>query len=360
MELGLFSLLPQRDICKPVGEVYGETLDLIGLAEEIGFDTAWLTEHHFGNYCMCPSPLMLASHVAARTTRIRLGMAVLVLPLYHPMRLLEEIGMVDQLSGGRLVLGYGSGYQAFEFERFGLDLKDNWAITHEILDILEMGMAEGRVAYEGKHFTVPEAGIGVPVMQTPRPPVFIAGNEPGYLARAARSGYTPIVTVGGGGLDALLGVRSHIEKHFAGAGHTGPLPFAINRTVYVTDDKADARDAAERVLYTMRLVMAFRAHTEEIRGIEVLPKPFENEPPVETILENLPIGDAESCAEKIAHEVKATGAGHFSMFCQFGGLDHGRARRSLERIGGEVLPLVDRALGGLKAFGPAAARTAGL
>ncbi|MBT7646203.1 MAG: LLM class flavin-dependent oxidoreductase, partial [Rhodospirillaceae bacterium] len=144
MELGIFSLMPQRDVSKPTAEIYKETIDLIQLAEEIGFDTAWLTEHHFGNYCMCPSPLMLASHVAARTTRIKMGLAVLVLPLYHPLRLLEEIGMVDQLSDGRLVIGYGSGYQAFEFERFGHDLGENWAITHEIMDILEMGMAEGR------------------------------------------------------------------------------------------------------------------------------------------------------------------------------------------------------------------------
>ncbi len=352
MELGLFSLMPQRDVSKPVGEIYKETIDLIRLAEDIGFDTAWLTEHHFGNYCMCPSPLMLASHVAARTTKIKMGMAVLVLPLYHPMRLLEEIGMVDQLSDGRLVIGFGSGYQAFEFERFGLDLADNWSITHETMDILEMGMAEGRVAYDGKHFQIPETSIGTPILQKPRPAVFAAGNEPGYLARAARAGYTPFVTVGGNGMDALLGVRGHIEKNFAEAGHKSPLPFAINRSIYVTDDKDDARDAAERVLYTARLVMAFRGRYEQLNGTEVLPQPFKDEPTLDTILKNLPFGDPESCAEKLAAEIKATGACHYSMFAQFGGMDHKRARRSLERIGSEVLPLVDKALGGAKTFGP--------
>lgn len=350
MQLGLFSLLPQRDTNKPVGEVFNETIDLIGLAEDIGFDTAWLTEHHFGNYCMCPSPLMLASHVAARTRRINLGLAVLVLPLYHPMRLLEEIGMVDQLSGGRLVLGFGSGYQAYEFERFGLDLADNWAITHEIMDILEMGMAEGRVAYQGKHFKIPEAAIGVPVLQKPRPPVFIAGNEPAYLARSARAGYVPIVTVGGAGAEALTAVRNHIAEHYTKAGHVGTLPIGVNRTVFVTDDKAEAREAAERVLYTARLVMAFRSRNEKLAGIEVIPQPYKDEPSLDTILGNLPIGGPELCAERIARDVTSTGASHYSMFCQFGGLDHGRARRSLERIGGEVLPLLDKALGGLKAY----------
>ena len=352
MELGLFSLQTQRDVSKPIKEVYDETIDLIRLAEDIGFDTAWLTEHHFGNYSMCPSPLVMASNLAALTTRIKLGMAVLVLPLYNPLRVLEEIGMVDQLSDGRLVIGYGSGYQAFEFERFGLDLADNWAITHETMDILEMGLAEGRVAYDGKYYQIPEAPIGIPVLQKPRPQVFTAGNEPAYLARAAKAGYIPIVTVGGNGTEALIAVRSHIAKNFAQAGHTGPLPFAINRSVYVTDSKDDARDVAERVLYTARLVMAFRGGYEKLNGIEVIPQPYENEPDLDTIMGNLPIGDPETCAEQISAEIKATGACHYSMFVQFGGLDHKRARRSLERIGAEVLPLVDKAVGGLKEFGP--------
>ena len=351
MELGLFSLMPQRDVSKTVGEIYKETIDLIELAEDIGFDTAWLTEHHFGNYCMCPSPLMLASHVAARTTRIKMGLAVLVLPLYHPMRLLEEIGMVDQLSDGRLVIGYGSGYQAMEFERFGQDLKENWALTNEIMDILEMGIAEGRVAYEGNYFQIPETVIGTPVLQKPSPAVFTAGNHPDYLTRAAKAGYTPIVTVSGAGTDALLGVHGHVKKTFEKAGHTGPLPFAMNRTIFVTDDKADARFAAEQSRYTARLAMAFRGQYEKLEGLEFIPQPYEGEPSLETILENLPIGDPESCAEKMIKEIKATGACHYSMFIQQGGMDHKRARRSLERIGAEVLPIVDKALGGIKEFG---------
>jgi len=301
---------------------------------------------------MCPSPLLLASNLASRTTRIKLGMAVLVLPLYHPLRLLEEIGMVDQLSNGRLVIGFGSGYQVEEFERFGRDLKDNWEITYEMMDIIEMGMAEGRVAYDGKYFQIPETLIGTPVLQRPRPAVFLAGGMPEYLQRGARAGYTPLVTVGSADTAALMGVRGHVEKNYIEAGHTGPLPFAVNRTFYVTDDKDDARDAAERARYTARLAMAFRGQYVTFNGIEAIAQPYKDEPSLDTILENLPLGDPESCAEKMVKDIKATGASHYSMFCQFGGMDHKRARRSLERIGAEVLPLVDKALGGIKEFGP--------
>ena len=352
MELGLFSLMPQRDVSKPVSEIYDETIDLIGLAEAIGFDTAWLTEHHFSNYCSCPSPLMLASNLAARTSTIKLGMAVLVLPLYHPLRLLEEIGMVDQLSNGRLVVGFGSGYQVEEFERFGLDLKENWDITYEMMDIIEMGMAEGRVAYDGTYFQIPETPIGTPVLQRPRPAVFLAGGMPEYLQRGGRAGYTPLVTVGSGDTAALMGVRDHVESNYIEGGHTGPLPFAVNRTIYVTDDKDDAREAAERARYTARIATAFKKQYVRFNGLEAIPEPYEGEASLDTMLENLPIGDPESCAEKMVKDIKATGASHFSMFIQFGGLDHARARRSLERIGSEVLPLVDKALCGIKAFCP--------
>ena len=84
------------------------------IAESLGFGRAWFAEHHFSNYSLCPSPLMMVAHAAAATERIRLGTAVIVAPLHTPARLLGEIGLADSLSGGRLDLGIGNGYQHFE------------------------------------------------------------------------------------------------------------------------------------------------------------------------------------------------------------------------------------------------------
>ena len=88
------------------------------------FNTAWYAEHHFNNYSLLPSPLMMVAHWRARPRRIRLGTAVCILPLYHPQRFLAEVGFVDTVSNGRLDLGVGSGYQQFEFERFGINVAD--------------------------------------------------------------------------------------------------------------------------------------------------------------------------------------------------------------------------------------------
>ena len=191
-------------------------------------------------------------------------MAVLVLPLYNPMRVLEEIGMVDQLSDGRLVIGYGSGYQAFEFERFGSNLADNWAITHEIMDILEMGLAEGRVAYDGKHYQIPETPIGIPILQKPRPPGVYGRQRTGLSRARGQSRLCAHRHRRRQRHGCLVGGKEHIAKNFDKAGHKGPLcPSPSTARSMSPTARTDARDAAERVLYTARLVMAFRGGYEK-------------------------------------------------------------------------------------------------
>src|SRR5277367_6350915 len=128
MEFGIFNLMGSRDPEKPTGEVFAEVAEQTRLADELGYGIAWFAEHHFSNYCLCPSPLMMVSHCAPMTKTIRLGTAVVVLPLYSPARLLAEIAMADALSNGRLALGIGTGYQPYEFERFGVDLGTSLAM----------------------------------------------------------------------------------------------------------------------------------------------------------------------------------------------------------------------------------------
>ena len=137
MQIGLFNLLSKRDPDKPTRDVYGEMRDQVRLAEDAGFDVAWFTEHHFSNYCLSPSPLTMATWMAGQTSRIKLGTAVVVTPLYEPLRMLEDIAVLDQLSEGRLVLGLGSGYQRHEFHKFGLELDESRERFLESLDVIE-------------------------------------------------------------------------------------------------------------------------------------------------------------------------------------------------------------------------------
>ena len=145
MEFGIFNLMGSRDPAKPTVEVFAEVAEQTRLADELGYAIAWFAEHHFSNYCLCASPLMMVAHCAPITKRIRLGTAVVVLPLYNPARLAAEIATADALSNGRLMLGVGAGYQPYEFERFGVDIKANLEMTEEFCDILDRAFASPSV-----------------------------------------------------------------------------------------------------------------------------------------------------------------------------------------------------------------------
>src|SRR6201981_3153560 len=147
MEFGIFNLMGSRDPAKPTAEVFAEVAEQTRRADELGYTIAWFAEHHFSNYCLCASPLMMVAHCASITKRIRLGTAVVVLPLYTQARLPAEIATADALSSGRLILGIGAGYQPYEFERFGVDLKQNLEMTEEFCEILDLALNRDFFSY---------------------------------------------------------------------------------------------------------------------------------------------------------------------------------------------------------------------
>src|SRR6476620_10333902 len=135
MDIGTFLLL-QSPSGRPSQEIYERALEQAQAAETLGFRNVWLGEHHFSTYGYLSRPAQLATYIAAKTTRIRVGTAVIVVPLHHPLVIAEEVATLDLLSGGRLDVGLGRGYQPYEFERFGLELESGRARWEESIDIL--------------------------------------------------------------------------------------------------------------------------------------------------------------------------------------------------------------------------------
>ena len=165
MEFGVFLLAQQRGYHQSSEHVIRNTIEQTIMAEQAGFSSAWYAEHHFNNYSLSPSPLMTIAHIAAKTRTIRLGTAVCILPLYNPSRLLAEIGFVDTVSNGRLDLGVGSGYQEFEFERFGVKIAESGAIYNEFMDVLPLGLTQKTFEYHGKYLDIPPSSIAVRCLQ---------------------------------------------------------------------------------------------------------------------------------------------------------------------------------------------------
>src|SRR5438874_11216784 len=129
-------LLMQSPSARSSEEIYGRALDTAQAAEELGFRNIWLAEHHFSTYGYVARPLQLATYIAARTTRLRVGTAVIVVPLHHPLIVAEEIATLELLAGGRVDIGLARGYQHYEFERLGLGLESGRARWDEAVDIL--------------------------------------------------------------------------------------------------------------------------------------------------------------------------------------------------------------------------------
>ena len=150
MEFGTF-LLMQSPSARSSSEIFSRGIEIAQAAEALGFRNIWLAEHHFSTYGYLSRPVQLATFIAAKTTRLRVGTAVIVVPLHHPLVIAEEIATLDLLAGGRVDIGLGRGYQHYEFERFGLELEGSRARWEEAVDVILKALDGGTFTYDGKY-----------------------------------------------------------------------------------------------------------------------------------------------------------------------------------------------------------------
>ena len=341
MEFGLFLLSPQLDATRCDKTVLNDTIELGRAAEELGFDALWVAEHHFANLSLSPSPLLALAHIAARTSSIRLGTGVLVLPLYQPLRLAEEIAYVDVISNGRLNVGVGSGSQAHEARGFETDLSDAHERFLEVLDIVQMAFDDGVVAFQGKHFRIAPTPMSIRPQQQPHPPIYVAGmsGDAAVTTRIAERGYTAFSSLFGPAEEAPSSKREQYLQGYDAAGvPRAECRFAAQRIVYLTDDEAQARDAAQQALLTMRAVSTLKGPSAQFSGHRVQCEPLKHEPDVDELLEGLMIGSPEKVARLIAADLEVLNPVHFSCFMQFGNIDRARTLRSMQRFMAEVAP----------------------
>ena len=246
--------------------MFGEVAEQTRLADELGYTIAWFAEHHFSNYCLCASPLMMVAHCASITKKIRLGTAVVVLPLYNPARLAAEIATADALSNGRLMLGIGAGYQPYEFERFGVDIAQNLEMTDEFCDILDLAFSRDFFSYNGKHYQMPETHIPARPVQKPLP-IYVAGHTQAMFRAAARHGYRVLTSGRVGGAKLLAEQYADIVAAFAA--ENAPLSRAhitLNRFAHITDSREDGMRFAENARYQSRLASSLRRRKEVMKG----------------------------------------------------------------------------------------------
>lgn len=173
---------------RPFVDVYRDELATIEYAEALGYDTIWLTEHHFADDGYSPSLVTLAGAIAARTERVRIGFNLLLLPLHDAVRLAEDLAALDVLSNGRIDVGLGQGYAPHEFAGFGIDLADRLERFREGMDVMQGLWREETFSYEGKHYHVKDARLCPRPVQQPGPPMWIGATSLPGVRRAGRRG----------------------------------------------------------------------------------------------------------------------------------------------------------------------------
>jgi alkanesulfonate monooxygenase SsuD/methylene tetrahydromethanopterin reductase-like flavin-dependent oxidoreductase (luciferase family) len=172
----------------PWTDLYRTHLDLIAESEAMGYDNAWLTEHHFVDDGYSPSLLPIAAAVSQRTTRIRIGTFLVLLPLHNPIRLAEDTATVDVMSNGRFDLGVGLGYRVKEFDDQGISSATRGARLREGVEVIQRLLSDEVVTYDGKYNQLKEIQIVPPGLQKPHVPIWIGAIAPKAIERAAKMG----------------------------------------------------------------------------------------------------------------------------------------------------------------------------
>jgi alkanesulfonate monooxygenase SsuD/methylene tetrahydromethanopterin reductase-like flavin-dependent oxidoreductase (luciferase family) len=351
MHFGQFNLMGYRTPGTEAHRIYDNAIAQVKAAEQAGFEIAWFAEHHFSNYCICPSPLMMLARLAGETNRIRLGSAVVVTPLYQPVRLISEIGMVDALTHGRLVLGVGSGYQPYEFERFGESLDDSVGKLAEFMEMLELAFTRDTFSYAGTHYRLPETHIAARPMKG-LPEVWVAGDNPALHQLAARKGWTVMLTPRHASVPQLVEARQRLAGVYGAQGTDGTrVAIAPLRHVCITDSKAEAENFMDNARHQIRLSQSLRFREELIDGTMLVEKPYKGEQPLEEFERHVLIGDAELVAERMTALIGAARPRHMLLHFQAGASSLETALRSIERFATQVRPMIEKEFGPLDKLG---------
>ncbi len=356
MDFGIFMLMQQRNRHKTSHQILLDAVQQTQVAEQAGFGGAWFAEHHFSNYGLCASPLLMIAHVAAHTQRIRLGSGVVVLPLYTPARLIAEVAMVDQLSGGRLNVGLGSGYQDFEFERFGVKLASSKQRTFEMMDMLELGLIQQNFSYAGEHYQQPPSAISQRALQHPMPPLWVTSMDPQLMARAVRSGHHVFVSGGDGGVEKLQATRAVIDRVAHSEGRDpAQVKVGLLRAAYASESKAEVAHYLECARYQRRVAMNLKHRTAQIsEDYQVADSAVQGEPTLEEMAALLPVGPPEQVIERVVAEIRALRPVHYCFQTQMGDFDQTAMLRQLELWGDVIIPAVQRELANDAAHGASA------
>jgi alkanesulfonate monooxygenase SsuD/methylene tetrahydromethanopterin reductase-like flavin-dependent oxidoreductase (luciferase family) len=243
MKLGVFDHMDRGQA--PLSQLFEERLKLVEAYDKAGFYGYHVAEHHATPLGVAPSPGVWLAAVAQRTRQLRFGPLVYLLPLYHPIKLLEEICMLDQMSGGRMMLGVGRGISPIELRYYGLDPEQTPSMYAEALDVLLRGMTNPRLNFEGKHYTYRDVPMELTPFQRPYPPLWYGLGRAEAIPWAAANRVNVVGNLPAAGMRALTD-RYRAEWDALGNDPADLPLMGLGRHVVVAETEQEALEIARR------------------------------------------------------------------------------------------------------------------
>ena len=333
MKFGLYSSIANPPRGEHLDRCIDEVVAEAQLAESCGFHSCFFGEHHQDKDGFLPSPLIVATAVAARTRTLHVGTSVILLPLHHPVHLAEDVITLDLVSKGRLVLGVGIGYQPADFRAFAVPMDDRLARFEESVEILRLCWAGETFSFRGKHYELDDVRVTPRPFQKAGPPLWIGASVPAAARRAGRiaDGFVGTPSTGMENATALATIYKEAARE---AGR--PAQVIQMRDAWVAATRAEA-DA----VYGPHVMAAYRYYWEnklaEFRSIAPdTPFTLENLAPDRLIL-----GDPETCVREFLRWQAATGADYFLLrlrHAHSGGPPHEKIMDAIRLFGERVLP----------------------
>ena len=335
MDFGVFDHLDRSG--RPLTEYYEDRLKIVEAYDRTGFHAYHLAEHHATPLGMAPSPSVFLAAVAERTRSLRFGTLVYALPLHHPLRLIEEICMLDHLSGGRVDIGFGRGSSPIEIAYYGQDPADAQEIYAEGLDLILKGLTHEVLNFEGKRFSFRDVPMEIAPLQKPYPPIWYGVHSPDSAERAARRGLNTV------SLDPPAETRASSERYRATWNETRPgAPLSrlgLGRFIVVAPSDAEAMSLARRAypVWHDSFTFLFRLHGRS----QMHPRPAD----FDTLVERGQgiAGSPATVRAFLAAQLAETGCNYVVGQFAFGDLTLDETLRSIDLFAREVMPALRQA-----------------
>lgn len=349
MKFGLHFLLSCADTQSPV-ERYRETLEQATRGEALGFESVWPAEQHFNRIIsILPCPALLLAAIAARTSTLRLGTAIVQLPLAHPMRVAEELATLDILSGGRVECGFGRGANPSHYAGHGVPMAESRERMAEALDYILQAWTQETFSFQGRFFQADDLSLAPRPLQQPHPPIRIAANSPETAEWAGRAGYPIFVA---SNINPFPKLREIVAIYRTARKDAGfPTMHGDDVTIlmplYVGENRSQiARDAAPSVQHYARAAATIAAPGVNNSSSEAERQKLQrlverlSSLTYEQVNDGMGIFDTpEACVERLIQVREEFEPGRVICWFNFGGMfSHERIMRSMELFSARVLP----------------------